>query len=492
LPTKTSQFLKLYSVWYMLPILDVSIIIIFLLGTLTVGLCLKNKDTTTAGYLLGGRALSLPAFVATTVSTYYGGILGVGEYGWKYGISNWLVFGVPYYFGALAFALLLCRRARQQASLTLPQSLATTYGAPVQKISAGIVFLTSLPATYMLIMGTLISVTFGIPSVYGILATAVFIVAYLWRGGFSAVTKTDFFQCIIMFGGFIMLLIVLLSSYGVEPLSNLPPSHLEPTGGQPIGEILIWYIIALSTLAEPNFFQRAFAAKTPNIARNGLLISILCWTFFDAMTTTCALYARALLPNLKDPLLAFPELAQTVLPTGLLGFFFVGMFATVMSTLDSKIFTVATTFGCDLFAKKIEKISNESSENLENSENKKTERMTKRTRIGLILAAILSVLIALSSKSVVELWKIFGSVSAAALLIPIISTYYRPLRMRPNSVILLMVGSSLVTIAWFISKKYFHWVPIDIEPLFAGCAVSITVFLIDKITYSIKNAKNKI
>ncbi len=471
----------------MLPILDVLIIIIFLVGTLIVGLCLKNKDMSSAGYLLGGRTLTLPAFVATTVSTYYGGILGVGEYGWTYGISNWLVFGVPYYVGALVFALLLCRRARENASLTLPQRLGETYGAPVHKISACLVFLTSLPATYMLIMGALLSVTFGISTVSGILATAVFIVLYLWRGGFSAVTKTDFFQCILMFGGFVMLLGFLLCTQGLEPLNSLPQSHLEPTGGQAIGSILIWYVIALSTLAEPNFFQRTFAAKTPAIARNGLLLSIVCWLVFDAMTTTCALYARALLPNLENPLYAFPSLAQAVLPTGLLGIFFVGMFATVMSTLDSKIFTVATTFGCDLFAKKTKEISSEIQKDFTNSEKKMAKSITYKTRIGLILAAILSVAIALASNSVVELWKIFGSVSAAALLIPIVSTYYAPLRMRPKAVIWLMLSSSLVTIGWFVSKKYFGYLPIEIEPLFAGCAVSIAVFLIDKFMNSKKD-----
>ena len=46
-------------------------------------------------YLLAGRRLTLPAFVATLVTTWYGGILGIGEYAWRFGISTWLVFGVP-------------------------------------------------------------------------------------------------------------------------------------------------------------------------------------------------------------------------------------------------------------------------------------------------------------------------------------------------------------------------------------------------------------
>ena len=41
-------------------------------------------------YLVAGRRLTLPAFVATLVATWYGGILGIGEYTWRYGVSNWL------------------------------------------------------------------------------------------------------------------------------------------------------------------------------------------------------------------------------------------------------------------------------------------------------------------------------------------------------------------------------------------------------------------
>src|SRR6476646_3943120 len=71
-------------------------------------------------YLVAGRRVTLPAFVATLVTTFYGGILGVGEYTWRYGIMNWLVFGVPYYLGAGLFAVFLARRAREAELLTLP------------------------------------------------------------------------------------------------------------------------------------------------------------------------------------------------------------------------------------------------------------------------------------------------------------------------------------------------------------------------------------
>ena len=448
---------------------DAALVGIFLAVTLAIGLRQKSRSSECANYLLGGRALTLPAFVATTVSTWYGGILGVGEYAWSYGISNWLVFGVPYYVGALLFALLLSRRARNAETLTLPHRFERSYGPVAGKCAAVLIFLTTVPGAYMLIMGALVSLSFGIPQAAGVLLTAVFVVVYLWRGGFGAVVRTDGIQIVLMFGGFMILTACLLIGTGTEVLGTLPPSHLEPSGGQPLGSILIWYVIALSTLAEPNFFQRAFAAKTPEIARRGLLISIAFWIFFDMMTTLCGLYARALMPDLDVPLHAFPALAAKVLPVGAVGIFFAGLFATVLSTLDSNLFTTATTLGHDLWPQKT-KLSD-----------------TLRTRIGLIAGAVIASGIALASGSVVKIWKVFGSVSAASLLIPILASYYPKFRMSPRGAVILMTASSFTTIVWFAYSfvgEGAYW--LGIEPLFAGGAVAIFIYIADRIAMCLK------
>src|SRR5260370_9848818 len=104
-------------------------------------------------YFVAGRAVTLPAFVATLVTTWYGGILGVGEYSYRYGISNWLVFGVPYYIGALLFALLFARRAREAALYTIPDLLERHYGRGPALAGALAVFVISAPAAYVLMLG---------------------------------------------------------------------------------------------------------------------------------------------------------------------------------------------------------------------------------------------------------------------------------------------------------------------------------------------------
>src|SRR5512143_525229 len=101
-------------------------------------------------YLVAGRRVTLPAFVATLVATWYGGILGVGEYAWRYGVANWLVFGAPYYLGAALFALFLARRAREAELLTLPDLLHRAYGRRAALVGAVAVFVNAAPAAYVL------------------------------------------------------------------------------------------------------------------------------------------------------------------------------------------------------------------------------------------------------------------------------------------------------------------------------------------------------
>ena len=88
----------------------------------------RGKRSGVIDYLVAGRAVTLPALVATLVTTWYGGILGIGEYSYRYGLSNWLVFGVPYYVGALLFAMLFAKRARQTELFTIPDLLDRHYG----------------------------------------------------------------------------------------------------------------------------------------------------------------------------------------------------------------------------------------------------------------------------------------------------------------------------------------------------------------------------
>jgi SSS family solute:Na+ symporter len=97
---------------------DLAILLLYLAANAALGLISirkhRGKSSEAEEYLLAGRTLTLPAFVATLVSTWYGGIIAIGEYSFDNGIVTWIVFGIPYYVAALIFALLLAKRINRR------------------------------------------------------------------------------------------------------------------------------------------------------------------------------------------------------------------------------------------------------------------------------------------------------------------------------------------------------------------------------------------
>lgn len=445
---------------------DYAIIVAYLALLLVLGFVKRiANDTSAARMIVGGRMLTLPAFVASLVSTWYGGILGVGEFTYQYGLSNWLVFGLPYYLAAFLFAIFIARRARQSELLTIPDRLAATYGNKTAVVGSIIIFVMTIPAAYVLMLGVLAEQLFGWPFWVGVTVGSLISVVYVYSGGFNSVVRTDLLQFGLMFAGFVVLLTYLVSNYGGYDylVSRLPEAHLTWHGGNSGVYIATWYVIALATLIEPAFYQRCFAAKDAATARTGIFVSIGCWAIFDFMTTSCGLYARALLPDLANPIASFPALAGAVLPAGLLGLFVLALLATVMSTVDSYSFLAGATFGNDIMHR-LGWI---------------TERqITRYTRIGLVLASVLAIGLALLFRSVVAIWHLFGSIGTPALLVPLLVAFIA--KRPPGGIWALsgMLGAGGVAAIWYLSENPSgsgnYW--LGLEPIFPGLAVSLIVF----------------
>ncbi|MEE9554688.1 MAG: sodium:solute symporter family protein [candidate division Zixibacteria bacterium] len=424
-----------------------------------------NKDIDE--YLVMGRRLALPGFVASLVSTWYGGILGVGEYSYKYGLSNWVVFGLPYYIGAFLFAVFLAKKARQTSLYTIPDQLELVYDRKTSLVGAMLVFITTVPAAYVLQLGFLTETVIGIPLEYGVIGGALFSIFYIFTGGMRSDVITDRAQFILMFSGFVIMLIFLLANYGGLAFltQNVPPENLTLTGGRPFTYILVWYFIALGTLVDPAFYQRCFAAKSAGTAKKGIFIAIGFWALFDFMTTSTGLYARAIIPDLADPAASYPLLAVKVLPGVFRSMFLLGLFATVMSTVDSFTFISGQTFGKDF----IHKIWGGD--------------VTKLTRIGLVVAGGVAVLIAIFKRSVVDIWYDLGSISTGSLLIPLASSFSARWKMRPGFAFLTILAGGGTIVLWMIAGYFAGqdrlW---GIDPIYLGLVISVIIFLLDRVT----------
>lgn len=455
--------------------LDYTLIGLYLVFLIAVGIrqFLKGEKTVDE-YLVMGRRLALPGFVASLVSTWYGGILGVGEYSFKYGLSNWVVFGLPYYLGAFLFAMFLAKKARNANLYTIPDQLDRTYGRSTSMAGAFLVFVTTIPAAYILQLGFLAESVAGIPLTYGVVGGAFFSIFYVLTGGLRNDVITDRTQFILMFTGFIVMLIFLFANYGGFSFisANVPEKHLTLTGGRPITYILVWYFIALGTLVDPAFYQRCFAAKSEAVAKKGIFIAIGFWTFFDFMTTSTGLYARAIIPELSDPATSYPMLAFKVLPGFFRALFILGLFATVMSTIDSFTLVAGQTIGKDF----IHRIWGKDP--------------TRMTQVGIVLAGLLAIVIALFKRSIVAIWYLLGSISTASLLIPLASSFSTKWRMSREAAFFSIILSGLVVVIWMgLGSLYDQERFLNIDPIYPGLLCSFLFFTFDRFLFSKNNNK---
>jgi len=387
--------------------------------------------------LLMGRKLTLPLFIATLVATWYGGIFGVTQIAYDYGVYNFLTQGVFWYFTYIFFAFFMVNRISKYQAVTLPDLMGKMFGPRAEKVSAIFNFFNVVPIAYAISLGLFLQALFGGNLTVMVFLGTLIVMAYSLTGGLRAVVFSDIVQFFVMCAGVVLVLFFAMGKYGGIGFlkANLPQAHFSPLGGNSIATTLVWGFIALSTLVDPNFYQRCFAAKSPKVAKKGILISTFVWFLFDICTTGGALYARAVMPGLPSDK-AYLIFSTSILPSGLRGFVLAGFLATILSTLDSYLFIAGTTLSYDILPKKF-----------------RTKKMAHYCAVIFsgLLAAVLSTAFSGDIKAV---WKTLGSYSASCLLFPVILGHLFPGKISDKQfVFTCSIGVVFTTIWRFLPEE---------------------------------------
>lgn len=456
--------------------LDLTIIALYVGGLLYLGLRSRlSPAARLEHYLLGGRRLTLVPFVATLVSTWYGGILGVGEFTYLNGVVNLLVFGLPYYIFAILYALFFAARIRRGDALTIPDRFRQNFGPRSARFSAALVFMLTTPAPYLLMLGVMLNFLLGLDLWVAILLGTIFSTIYLWRGGFQAVVRTDLLQFILMFVGFAVLLGLLAGEESlVHMWQGLPAGHRNWRGAEHLSwqVILVWFLIASWTFVDPGFYQRCAAARTGRTAARGILISVGFWLVFDLLTTATGLYAVSRLPDLTGssagPVAAYPLLGAAVLPVGLRGFFFAALLAVIMSTIDSFVFISATTLGRDFAVPDGE------------AAGRRTAAERLRIRWGIVASAVVGYILAVCMPSVVELWYTLGMVLVPGLLLPILLTFHPWITLSDKRALTIGLAGVITAGVWLLTPDVGRWLggagetyPLGLQPMLPGLLATL-------------------
>ena len=178
-----------------------------------------------------------------------------------------------------------------------------------------------------------------------ILILGVFSAVYTYFGGLSAVVKTDIIQfSVLLIGGIVVCFTTVYHLGGWEQLYIKTPEkmHLHLAADHPV---LPWtHLFGLFFLninywcANQTVMQRALAAKTVAHAQTGLMVGGLIKYFMAVIIIVPGIALFGILGDtLAEPDLVFPYLVKTYLPVGIKGIILCGLFASLMSTVDSTL-----------------------------------------------------------------------------------------------------------------------------------------------------------
>ena len=462
-------------------IIDYIIIVCYFILLFIIGFFVKKKVHNLNDYFLAGRRLTLPIFVATLVSTWYGGLLGVGELSFNYGLVNWLTQGFFWYLVYLFFAFFLANRIRKSKLYTIPDQLERFYDKKSRFLGSIFNFIMVTPAAYILSLGLIFNILFGWELWISIFVVSIVMIFYTIRGGFIGIIYTDFIQFILMMAGVAMIIPIAVQKYGGFDflVTNLPETHLTLTGGWSTQLIIVWGLLAFWTLADPGFYQRCYASKDDKIPKKGILIAIGFWFLFDICTTFTGMYAAAannagLLS--AEATTSYLSIAGSLLPPVFLGLFLTGLIATVMSTVDSFTFLGAMNISHDLY-KNIFK------------PNATDKQVMNATKIGIFITAGFAIILALFFKSIVTMWYTIGTIGISALIVPILFGFFYKGKKSPIAAVSSMIFGSGTSLSWmiygYLNLDQWGWPQYiaGIEPLYPGLLVSLLVFIVVNIIH---------
>jgi Na+/proline symporter len=365
-------------------ILDLSILILFLLGTIWIGLRGRAKSGSLKDYFLGGRqlpwwALSL-SLVATETSTLT--FLGIPSLSYT-GDFSFLSLAMGYILGRILSAIFILPQFANGEFISIYQWVGLKFGKSSQQslsllfstiriLADGVrLYITSIPLSLLLQSIFPEDFSFFQISLISLGILSIITVVYSAYGGFRAVVWTDFLQFFVYTLGAIGILVLLTYDYGnifqesVIPSEKFQVFHFSYyTYDGKIDAYFFPFAILGGILlslgshgVDQMLVQRVLACKSLRESRMALILSGFLVFFQFLVFLLIGSYLTIAIPESKDPSQVFSEYILSRLPSPFLGIVLAGVFASSMSTLSSTLNSLSLTVRIDLKWKILEKIS---------------------------------------------------------------------------------------------------------------------------------------
>jgi solute:Na+ symporter, SSS family len=347
-----------------------TVLCIFLVLMVLVGIWGMKKTETLSDFLIGGREIG-PWFSAFAYgATYFSAVLFIGfagKLGWGFGLNClWIAAGNAV-IGSLLAWLVLARRTRRMTNnlnaLTMPEFLQERYEGKYLKMFAAVltfVFLIPYSASVFKGLGYLFEVNLHISYDMALVIMIGITGIYLVLGGYHAVVLTDFFQGIIKFFASALMVWVIATNAGgfhnaVQAIIQGYSQHV-PVAKQPSMFLLacLVFMTSFGAWGMPQMVQKFYSIKDENMIPKAAIVTFI----FAAVISFSAYFVGASVHIFYDklPMLngkpAFdriiPELLMAQLPESLMAIIMLLILSASMSTLSSLVLVAASAVSVDL------------------------------------------------------------------------------------------------------------------------------------------------
>lgn len=494
-----------------MPILDLCVFLIYMLGILLFGCSFYFKNKSAASYTSGGGNLPAWAVGMSIFATFVSSISFLALPGNAY-LSNWNGFvfslSIPIAaFMAVKFFVPLYRKVNSPSAYTF---LEKRFG-PWARIYASACYLLTQIARMGAIMYLLalpMNALFGwdIPMI--IIITGICVLLYSMLGGIQAVIWTDAIQGIVLIVGALTCALVLLFSMPGGPMQTIEIANAYDkfslgSFDLNLSESTFWVILVYGLVInvqnfgiDQNYVQRYMTTNSLKEANfstwfGSLLYIPVSLLFFIIGTALFAYYKihSDLLPvalqSMDKADRVFPHFIVNGLPQGLTGLLVASIFAAGMSTISTSLNSTATVILTDYYQRYFNKESTD----------KNSIRVLYISSTVMGILGIIAALAMIQVKSALDAWWALSSIFSGGMLGLFLLGYFSDKVRSVDAAIGVAIG--VLAICWVsLSPIYFTkgiWLSFK-SPLHANLAIVIgttAIFLTGFLAYKLTGGKNQ-
>lgn len=417
-------------------------------------------------YFVAGRKMTFPLIMASMLASWHGMAfyLAAPSVVYKNGWGGWICFYGGFVLVDMAMGYFFAFKARMIGGYTVSDIFGKAYGGGVKKFTgiAYFIYMGVLPASEMMAIALVLNFVFGISTFTAICISAIFVVVYCLVAGQYAVFATDFIQYILMAIGLSILglfaLFAASNQVGILAVglaeNGWTPEMFRPTSTFSTTQIIGLGIAGLKAVISPLYWTRAYSAKSPKIARDGIMSSLYAMVSHDWLLVIIGLTSVIILgKGIPNPDQVTLHLIVKILPVGLIGLVLSALIAAGLSTVNSTYMAGASNFGRDIYKDIFNPRATQ-------------QQIVKMGRVGLVLLAIISMIIGYFSKSLVDIMYYTGQVTIPVFIVPILAIFFYHKPKTAMSAYLSMISGIIGAVLWLVLG----------EPAFFGIPMAAGLF----------------